>query len=184
MLFDLLLKIFLTPENVIGLLWSIATTVCMCFIFKAWKEKWWKSLIPVYGTYLIYKNTWKRWKWLFLLELLFHLLTMKCTSFMKKHIVYNIFYTVKTYLETEKIDLDISVEKMMVCMLLLLMNGFVVFILKRVTYVKICTSLSIHNAFIKIGAFLFPQIFLFVVYIIFARRQTVLTQNGMEKMNP
>lgn len=88
----------------------------------------------------------------------------------EKHIVYNIFYTVKTYLETEKIDLDISVEKMLVCMLLLLMSGFVVFILKRVTYVKICTSLSIHNAFIKIGAFLFPQIFLFVVYIIFARR--------------
>ena len=46
-------------ENVWGLIWSIITAVCMCLIFLAWGEKWWKSLVPFYGTYIIYKNTWK-----------------------------------------------------------------------------------------------------------------------------
>ena len=70
MLFDLFMKFVLTPENVLGLVFQILTIVSMCLIFHAWKEKWWKSLIPFYGTYLLYQHTWKRWKWLFLVEMI------------------------------------------------------------------------------------------------------------------
>ena len=99
MLFDLFLKYVVTPENVLGLIWSTVTTICMCLIFCAWQEKWWKSLIPFYGNYLIYKHTWKKFKWLFLVEIGFDTLAAKSTSFMKKHIVNNVFYTVKTYIK-------------------------------------------------------------------------------------
>ena len=38
MLIDILLKYYLSPENVWGLIWSIITAVCMCLIFLAWGE--------------------------------------------------------------------------------------------------------------------------------------------------
>ena len=171
MLFDLFLKFVLTPENVLGLIWSTVTTICMCLIFCAWQEKWWKSLIPFYGNYLIYKHTWKKFKWLFLVEIGFDTLAAKSTSFMKKHIVNNVFYTVKTYIETRQLDIEISPEQLFICMVLLLVSAVIVFVLKRVTYMKICTSLNITNTLLKIGTFLLPEVFLLVDYIYYKRKE-------------
>lgn len=178
MLFDLLIRFILTPENVWGFIWSIVTTACMCLIFRAWQEKWWKSLIPFYGTYLIYKNTWKQLKWLFLVELIFASLSAKCGSIIKKQVTYNLFYLSKTFMETGKLDVDVSVEKLLAYIVLLVISILIVTILKRVTYVKICASLSIHNRFLKIGTFLFPEIFLIVVYAVFVKNQAVLNHGS------
>ena len=102
MLFDIFMKIWITPENVLGILWSIVTVVGMCLIFHAWKEHWWKSLIPFYGTYLMYKNAWKEYKWLFFVQMLFDLISMISSKFMKKHLTNNLFAAIKTYMENKK----------------------------------------------------------------------------------
>lgn len=181
MLFDLFIKIILTPENVLGLIWSIITTVCMCLIFQAWEEKWWKSLVPFYGTYIIYKNTWKQLKWLFLVEIFLQLLSAKCASFIKKYIIHNSFYTIETYIKTENFVVGISVEKVLACMAFLLISALGVCILKRVTYMKICASLSIQNIFLKIGTFLLPQIFLLVDYAVFYKKQAELKNKVLSR---
>lgn len=169
MLLDLLLKFVITPENILGLLWSIVTTVCMCLIFHAWQEKWWKSLIPFYGKYLLYKNTWKQWKWLFLVEIFSDMAGAKCISFMKKHVMDNALYTVQNYIETEQLDIDIQVEQMICCIALLVISTMIVFVLQRVTYVKICGSLGVHYILLKIGTFIVPEIGLLITYICYRR---------------
>ena len=70
MLLDIFLNIWATPENIISLILRIALTAGLCLIFAAWGEKWWKSLIPFYGTYLLYRHTWVRGRWLFILQIL------------------------------------------------------------------------------------------------------------------
>ena len=170
MLFDLLIRFILTPENVWGFIWSIVTTVCMCLIFRAWQEKWWISLVPFYGTYLIYKNAWKEHKWLFFVQMLFDLTGVMSSKFMKKHLKNNLFAAVKTYMETEKVDIDISVPYLLICAIILLISVVVVFLLTRITYWKICDSLGIKNVFLKLGTFIVPQVFLLVDYVYVKKR--------------
>lgn len=171
MLIDILIKYYLSPENVWGLIWSIITAVCMCLIFQAWGEKWWKSLVPFYGTYIIYKNTWKQLKWLFLVDFFLNILSARSCSYIKKYLLRNAVDTIIAYIETNNWDIDISVEKILICLLLLVISSIAVFLLRRVTYMKICESLSIHNIFLKIGTFLFPQLFLIVDYIVFYKKR-------------
>ncbi|MBQ2802565.1 MAG: hypothetical protein IJF07_01550 [Lachnospiraceae bacterium] len=171
MLWDLFLKLAITPENILGLLWNIVTIVGMCLIFCAWKEKWWKSLIPFYGTYIIYKHTWKNLKWLFVLQLVIDFVGAKATSIAKKHITSNVFESIKTYVETEEIAIDISVEQLFACLVVALISSLIVWILTRITYMKVCSSLQIQNVLLKIGSFLLPEIFLLVDYIYFYNRE-------------
>lgn len=91
MLFDLFVKLCVTPENILGLIWNLITIVGMCLIFCAWKEQWWKSLIPFYGTYLIYKHAWKERRWLFLVQMIFDLISAVSAWVMRKHITSNLF---------------------------------------------------------------------------------------------
>ncbi len=165
MLFDIFVKLWVTPENIIGIAWSIVTIVGMCLIFHAWQEQWWKSLIPFYGTYLIYKNAWKEHKWLFFVQMIFDLLSMLSAKFMKKHLTSNLFAAIKTYMETEKIDIDISVPYLLICACILLISMLVVFLLTRITYLKVCDSLGIKSLLLKVGTFLVPQVFLIVDYV-------------------
>ncbi len=171
MIFDIFMKIWITPENVLGILWSIVTVVGMCLIFHAWKERWWKSLIPFYGTYLMYKNAWKEHKWLFFVQMLFDLISMASSKFMKKHLTNNLFAAIKTYMETETIDIDISIPYLLICAGLLLISMLVVFLLTRITYLKICDSLGIKSLLLKVGTFIVPQIFLIVDYVYVMRRR-------------
>lgn len=170
MLFDIFVKLWVTPENILGIVWSIVTIVGMCLIFHAWQEKWWKSLIPFYGTYLIYKNAWKERKWLFFVQMLFDLISMISSKFMKKHLKNNLFAAIKTYIETEKVDIDISVPYLLICAIILLISVVVVFLLTRITYWKICDSLGVKNVFLKLGTFIVPQVFLIVDYVYVKKR--------------
>lgn len=136
MLFDLFLKLLLTPVNIFGLVWNIAVIVGMCFIFKAWKEQWWKSLMPLYGTYIIYKYTWKKQKWLCFVQLLFNVTGAKCLYVMRKHIAVSLFHAIKTFIEKEQIDFDISVSRLLICVVVCLNSMLLTFILTRITYMK------------------------------------------------
>ncbi|MEE1100930.1 MAG: hypothetical protein U0K86_05555 [Agathobacter sp.] len=106
-----------------------------------------------------------------MVEIMLNFLSAKCGSFIKKYVIRNLFYTSKKFINTDNWDIDISVEKMLICMLFLVISTLGVFVLKRVTYLKICASLSIQNIFLKIGTFLFPQIFLLVDYAVFYKRR-------------
>ena len=170
MLLDIFVKFLITPENILGLVWSVVTIVGMCLVFHAWQEKWWKSLVPFYGTYLIYKNAWKEHKWLFFVQMLFDLTSVMSSKFMKKHLKNNLFAAVKTYMETEKVDIDISVPYLLICAIILLISVVVVFLLTRITYWKICDSLGIKNVFLKLGTFIVPQVFLIVDYVYVKKR--------------
>ncbi len=165
MLFDIFVKLYVTPENVMGILWNVITIVGMCLVFRAWQECWWKSLIPFYGTYLIYKHAWKEHKWLFFLQMLFDFLNMTSTKFMRKHVTNNLFEAVKTYMETKTIDIDISIPYLLICGVLVLISTLILFFLTRITYVKICDSLGIQSLLLKVGTFIVPQVFLIVDYV-------------------
>jgi len=170
MLFDLVLKFWATPENIIGLALNIVMIVSMCFVFHAWGEKWWKSIMPLYGTYLLYKHTWKGKKWVFLITLFFNIVNARCLAFARKHIVTNIWHTIKIYIETEKLDIDISMEQLLVCLLAFLVSALISFLLTRITYMKVCGSLNINNVFLKIGTFILPEVFLLVDYIYYTNK--------------
>lgn len=165
MLFDLFVKLCVTPENILGLIWNLITIVGMCLIFCAWKEQWWKSLIPFYGTYLIYKHAWKERRWLFLVQMIFDLISAVSAWVMRKHITSNLFAALKTYLETKTIDIDISIPCLLISAGLLLVSMIVVFVFTRITYLKVCDSLNIKNLGLKVGTFFVPQIFLIVDYV-------------------
>lgn len=91
--------------------------------------------------------------------------------FMKKHLTNNLFAAIKTYIETETIDIDISVPYLIICAIVLLISMLVVFFLTRITYVKICDSLGIRSALLKVGTFFVPQIFLIVDYVYVMRKR-------------
>lgn len=170
MLSDFLIKMFVTPENIFGLIWDIISIVGMCFIFHAWKEKWWKSLIPFYSTFLIYKHTWARYKLLFCVQMSFELMNMVSSKLFKKHITNNLLDTVKNFFETQTFDIDISVTYLLVFGSLMLISMIAIFVMTRITYWKICDSLEIRNLFLKIGTFILPQIFLIVDYIYVSKK--------------
>ena len=165
MLFDIFVKLYVTPENIFALLWTVVTIVGMCLIFHAWEERWWKSLIPFYGTYLMYRHAWEKYKWLFFVQTAFDITGMLGSSFMRKHITSNLFDAIKTYIQTESIDIDISISYLLGCAAVLLLSMIVVFLLTRITYVKICESLGIQSVLLKIGTFFLPQIFLVIDYV-------------------
>ena len=164
MIFNLILKFIATPVNIIGFIWSIASTICICLIFSAWKEKWWKSLIPFYGQYIIYKHTWKSLKWLFVAELVLNTAGSKCRTVIKADIGGGIFDIIRNCIKNGQIDTNIDFGKILVLFLVSAICMLIVFLLQRVTYARICISLGFSNTLLIIGTFLLPQIFLWVVY--------------------
>lgn len=59
----------------LGAIWFIVLALCIFFIFVQWKifekagEKGWKSLIPFYSTYILWKIAWGS-GWMFLTTLI------------------------------------------------------------------------------------------------------------------
>lgn len=171
MLWNLILDILITPENVIGFILNISMLVAMCLIFAAWKESWWKSLIPFYSTYIIYKHTWKNRKLLFIVQLVLELVNKRSVSVMRKHIITNVIDAAGEFFDTGKANIEISVSTLVVCIILFLLSALVLFILTRITYLRICDSLNVNNALIKVGVFILPEIFLTITYIFYKRRE-------------
>lgn len=174
MLLDLIVKMYITPENILAILGQISIVVLMCLIFKTWGEKWWKSLIPVYGTYIIYKHTWKDMKWMFAIQLALGFANAHFISRVKKNITGNIINAVRTYIDTKQLDLNIEIDVnlLLLYVALALVCGLCVWIIKRITYMKICDTLYIDSIVLKILTFLLPEIILFVDYF-FAKKNYI-----------
>lgn len=170
MLWNLILNFWATPENIIGLILNLATIVSICLIFHVWQEKWWKSLIPVYGTYVMYKHTWKKGKCVFILPLLCDVIGARCMSFVKKGIASDVFESIELYMETEQIDVNIDITQMLLCVGLFLICTLISFLFTRITYVKVCDNLQIKSMVLKVGTFVLPEVFLLVVYIGFRKK--------------
>ncbi len=164
MLWNVIVDALITPENVIRFILNVSMMVAMCLVFKVWNESWWKSLIPFYGTYIIYKHTWKRRKIFFIIQLALELINKRSLSVMRKHIITNVLDTITEFVENNNFDINISVNILLICIGLFLISGLILFVLTRITYMKVCDSMNVNNAFVKIGVFILPEIFLLVAY--------------------
>lgn len=158
---ELFLKIFFSPEEIIGMLIEITTIIAMCLVFIELKEKWWKSLIPIYSTYLLYKNTWK-YKWFFIIEFVFLFAKSKSFSMIKKEIIGNVYDVIIALINKQEIAMDINVTLIIICFLGMIIFGICVFIMKRITYYKIAKSFN-YNIFKTICVLISPIFFFFFI---------------------
>ena len=165
MLLDIFLKIWVTPENIVGLIHQIALTVGLCLIFAAWEEKWWKSLIPLYGTYLLYRHTWNRGRWLFAVQILLDMAGAWCGHAIGRSLMGGLLETIRLYVRTGEFAVDISVGQLLFWLMVWAVCAVCVFLLTRITYLKICGSLKLEGGVLKVGTFLFPQLFLLIDYV-------------------
>lgn len=90
---------------------------------------------------------------------------------MRKHIITNVIDAAGDFIDTGKVDIELSVSTLIICIILFLLSALVLFILTRITYLRICDSLNVNNALIKVGTFLIPEIFLTITYISYKRRE-------------
>ncbi|MBQ4282596.1 MAG: hypothetical protein IJB96_01555 [Lachnospira sp.] len=171
MLLDLLLKYILTPERIFGVVWDIMPLIGMCLIFTAWKEKWWKCLMPLYGTYAIYKHTWQKKKTMFLLKLVLDAAGAVSAWYARKHVTNNVFRALFNYMESGEWVLGINIEQVIWCVVIAVITGLLVFVLTRITYMKVCNSLGLKSVWLKVGTLLLPEVFLIVDYVFYRRKQ-------------
>ena len=176
MLLDIFLNIWATPENIISLILRIALTAGLCLIFAAWGEKWWKSLIPFYGTYLLYRHTWVRGRWLFILQILLDMAGAWCAHTLSRSLVGGLLETIQFYARTGEFAVDISVRQLLLWLMVWAVCAFCVFLLTRITYLKICGSLGLESGVLKVGTFLFPQMFLLIDYVCWRKKSRHLSK--------
>lgn len=163
---DLLLNFLLDWSNILLLIFNILITFEMCFIFHAWNEKWWKAIIPYYSTYIIYKHTWKKLYWIFFVQLTFDFLSIISGYVIRKNIMANLKETIFTYVDSSEFVLDfIDGEAMLLYILIFCIGSVITVILSRITYMKICDTLSITSEFLKVFTFLFPDLFILIDYV-------------------
>lgn len=168
-MYEFLLKIILTPENIIGLILNLLNILSFCFIFKELGEKWWKSLIPIYSTYIIYKHLWK-YKYLFTLEIIFNFINTQCVSIFKKYLIIEIIEVIKKYIKTQILDFDFNFSLLLVCSLCFFISYIIIFIMKRISYFKINKKLN-SSLIIIIGTFIIPDIFLLISYLVYKNKK-------------
>ncbi len=171
MLLDLLVRYILTPERILGLVWDILPIIGMCLVFSAWKEEWWKCLTPLYGTYIIYKHTWKKSVTMFLVKMFLDATGTVSMAYARKHVTKNLISAVMELAKNGNLQLGIDVEKVIWCVVIAAVAGLVAWILTRVTYTKVCDSLGINSTGLKIGTFLLPEIFLIVNYMCYKKQE-------------
>ena len=155
---ELFVKIFLSPEDILGMMIDMLTIISMCLVFSELKEKWWKSLIPIYSTYFTYKLVWKH-KWFCLLEYSFILLQSKSLSVIRKEIVGNIFDVLIALFKQEELFFDINIGLILICFVGIIIFSIATFIMKRITYYKIAKTF--HYNIIKTICVLISPIFFF-----------------------
>ena len=125
----------------------------------------WKSLIPFYGTYLLYRHTWVRGRWLFILQILLDMAGAWCAHTLSRSLVGGLLETIRFYARTGEFAVDISVRQLLLWLMVWAVCAFCVFLLTRITYLKICGSLRLESGVLKVGTFLFPQMFLLIDYV-------------------
>lgn len=164
-LFDLFVKIFVTPENVIGIILNILGIISFCFIFNELNEKWWKSLIPIYNTYILYSKLWKH-RWICILQFLFVFINTKSLIALKEHLINGILYSVRYIIENKEFNHNFDFVFILITSIFFILSCIIVFIMKRITFIKICYYFN-SNLFIKIGTIIIPDVFLFISFIIY-----------------
>lgn len=164
MLWNLFIRFYFTPENIIGIIIDLSLSAGLCLMFYELGEKWWKSLIPIYGTYLLYKNVYEKAKWLFMIQIIFELVQGRMRSIIRKHVVGSLFYSIKNYFQTRHFDADIDIPLMLTCVIILGICMFIVFIMTRITYWKLCSKLNLSIAF-KVCSLVIPGLIFIAAYI-------------------
>lgn len=168
-MFDLIVKLFLTPENIIGIIFNTLNILTFCFIFKELKEKWWKSLIPIYNTYILYKHLWK-YKWLCLIQIVCSFINARSLYVLKHHLIKETFNVIQEYVGQKNIDFNINFLLLTICIICFIITYIIVFIFKRISYWKINNLLN-SNLFFKIATLIFPELFLFISYCFYKHKK-------------
>lgn len=174
---ELLIKIFLTPENIFGLIFNILGIISFCFIFREWEEKWWKSLVPIYNTYIIYKYLWKR-KWFCLLQFLFSIINIRCIVILKKEILVESINSILNYIKNDIFNINFNFNLLFICIIFFTLSYIVIFTMKRISYFKLCKQYK-SPLFLKIGTFIFPDIFLIISYIFYKKKGVSYVRNNI-----
>lgn len=167
---DLLLDIFLSPENILGMLVNLLNLVAICVVFSEVGVSWWKALIPFYSTYLLYRNFWK-YRWFCLLEFAFLLIDSRCTAIIRKNIIVDVIEFFRTLIENQTLEMDVNIPLLILCIVGSMLASFAVFVMKRMTYYKIGKKLE-YNAFKIILGMISPICFLgFILWGRWKRRK-------------
>lgn len=161
-MFELFLKIFASPEDILGIVFEILHIISICFVCVEFKEVWWKGLIPIYNVYLLYKHSWK-YKWFFIFEYLFLILQSRSLKLIKTEVIVNIFDLVKDIYNKQEIGIDFDFRLVLICLFLMFIFGLFVFIMRRITYFKISKKFNYNS--IQIICVLISPIFFFFFII-------------------
>lgn len=164
-MFDFLIKVFITPENVAGVILRLCDVIGMCFIFSIFQIKWYKSLIPFYDKYLIYGKVFQH-KWLcFISNLIFMFLNMRCLILVKRHLFMNVISFLRT---REFSSIEIDVTYLIILLVLEIISVLVLFVFERVCNYRIVKRLQL-GTFFQVGTFICPGVFLLVDAIFYRR---------------
>lgn len=162
-----LFKIFVTPENIVGIILKFIEVIGMCFIFRCLELKWWKSLIPFYDEFTLYQKVFKHKYITFISNTLFLLLQFKCVSLFRKYILGNIFTLIKT---RDFSELEIDAIYLIVLVLIYCIAFLICFIFQRIANIKALQILRLPAVF-QIFTFLIPDIFLFIDAIYYLHKK-------------
>lgn len=157
-MFDFLVKLFITPENVVGVILKLTDIIGMCLIFTIFNIKWYKALIPFYDKYLIYNEVFKH-KWIcFIFNIIFTGIHTRCLILFKKHLFQNLI----TFIKMKDIStINIDLWYLIILIVIEIVSFIILFIFERICNYRIVKRLNI-NIFFQIGTFLCPNIFLFI----------------------
>ena len=151
-----LFKIFVTPENIVGIILKLIEVIGMCFIFHCLGLKWWKSLIPFYDEFTLYQKVFKH-KYI--------------TSGFEE--IYDIFGNIFTLIKTRDfLELEIDAIYLIVLVLIYCIAFLICFIFQRIANMKALQILRLPVVF-QIFTFLIPDIFLFIdaIYSLYKKKK-------------
>lgn len=164
-----LAKVFVTPENIVGIILKLTEVIGMGFIFYCLELKWWKSLIPFYDEFTLYQKIFKHKYITFISNTLCLLLQLRCISLFKKHIFGNIFTLIKT---RDFSELEINAIYLIILFVIWCFTFFICFVFQRIANFKTLKLLNMPSVF-QIMTFLIPDIFLFIdaIYYLYKKNK-------------
>ena len=164
-----LTKIFLTPENIMGIIFKLVEVIGMCFLFYCLELKWWKSLIPFYDEYVLYDKVFKHKWFAFLFYSLSFFIQFRCISLFKKHILGNIWTVLQ---EQDLSTLNIDFVYLIFLVVIWIFTFIICFLFQRMANYKALKLLNIPSL-LQIMTILLPDIFLLVdsIYFLYKRKK-------------
>ena len=99
-----------------------------------------------------------------------------CGHAIGRSLVGGLLETIRLYVRTGEFAVDISVGQLVLWLMVWAVCVFCAFLLTRITYLKICGSLRLESGVLKVGTFLFPQIFLLIDYMCWRKKRRHLSK--------